>query len=404
LLVNITGLAALAFRSARLYEDRLRAYSELVAAQDHLVRADKLRALGEMASGVAHNFNNLLTSIIGRAQMLLQRIEEPRLRRWLQVIERAALDGARTVRRLQEFTRIRRDQAFAPVDLTLVIREALEVSQFRWKDEAMRRAVEQRVVTSLAALPPVSGDPAELREALTNLILNAVDAMPDGGTLTLATRAEADAVVVTVADTGAGMRDEVKRRLFEPFFTTKGAKGTGLGLSLTFGIVSRHGGQIDVDSAPGRGTQFTLRFPVLSPAGGEAPGTARAPVAEDARPARCLVADDEELVREMLSDLLAQAGHAVVAAAGGAEAIERFRAEEFDLVLTDLGMAEVNGWQVARACKALRPDVPVLLVTGWGVELSAQELAAHGVDAVLAKPLRVDDLLGAVASFSAKRR
>jgi len=342
------------------------------------VRADKLRALGEMASGVAHDFNNLLTSIIGRAQMLLQRIEEPRLRRWLQVIERAALDGARTVRRLQEFTRIRRDQAFAPVDLTLVIREALEVSQFRWKDEAMRQGVEQRVVTSFAAVPLVSGDPAELREALTNLILNAVDAMPGGGTLTLATRAEADAVVVTVADTG--------------------------GLSLTFGIVSRHGGQIDVDSAPGRGTQFTLRFPILSPAGGEAPGTARAPVAEDARPARCLVADDEELVREMLSDLLAQAGHAVVAAAGGAEAIERFRAEAFDLVLTDLGMAEVNGWQVARACKELRPDVPVLLVTGWGVELSAQELAAHGVDAVLAKPLRVDDLLGAVASFSAKRR
>jgi len=404
LLVNITGLAALAFRSARLYEDRLRAYSELVAAQDHLVRADKLRALGEMASGVAHDFNNLLTSIIGRAQMLLQRIEEPRLRRWLQVIERAALDGARTVRRLQDFTRIRRDQAFAPVDLTLVIREALEVSQFRWKDEAMRQGVEQRVVTSFAAVPLVSGDPAELREALTNLILNAVDAMPGGGTLTLATRAEADAVVVTVADTGAGMTDEVKRRLFEPFFTTKGAKGTGLGLSLTFGIVSRHGGQIDVDSAPGRGTQFTLRFPILSPAGGEAPGTARAPVAEDARPARCLVADDEELVREMLSDLLAQAGHAVVAAAGGAEAIERFRAEAFDLVLTDLGMAEVNGWQVARACKELRPDVPVLLVTGWGVELSAQELAAHGVDAVLAKPLRVDDLLGAVASFSAKRR
>ena len=404
LLVNITGLAALAFRSARLYEDRLRAYSELVAAQDHLVRADKLRALGEMASGVAHDFNNLLTSIVGRAQMLLQQIEEPRLRRWLQVIERAALDGARTVRRLQEFTRIRRDQAFAPVDLTLVVREALEVSQFRWKDEAMRRAVEQRVVTSLAAVPPVSGDPAELREALTNLILNAVDAMPDGGTLTLATRAEADAVVVTVADTGAGMTDEVKRRLFEPFFSTKGVKGTGLGLSLTFGIVSRHGGQIDVDSAPGRGTRFTLRFPVPSLAGEEAPGTARAPVALDARPARCLVVDDEELVREMLSDLLAHAGHAVVGAAGGAEAIERFRAEEFDLVLTDLGMAEVNGWQVARACKELRPDVPVLLVTGWGVELSGQELAAHGVDAVLAKPLRVDDLLGAVASFTAKRR
>ncbi len=403
LLANIAGLAGLAFRSARLYEDRLRAYSELVAAQDHLVRADKLRALGEMASGVAHDFNNLLTSIIGRTQMLLQRIDEPRLRRWLQVIERAALDGAQTVRRLQEFTRIRRDQSFVPVNLDEVVREALEITQLRWKDDAVSRGLALEVVTALSAPPFVSGDPGEIREALTNLILNAVDAMPSGGTLTLATHVDQDHAVLTVADTGLGMTDEVKRRLFEPFFTTKGPKGTGLGLSMTFGTVSRHGGQIDVVSAPGKGTRVSLRFPLAPSPATLAPAPAPGGVAERSEPVRCLVVDDEKMVREMLGDLLEMGGHRPVLAASGGEAIERFKAEPFDLVLTDLGMPGISGWQVARACKEARPDVPVVLVTGWGVELTREELAAHGIDAVLSKPLKMEQVLGAVASFRRKQ-
>jgi GAF domain-containing protein/CheY-like chemotaxis protein/anti-sigma regulatory factor (Ser/Thr protein kinase) len=401
LLANIAGLAGLAFRSARLYQDRLRAYGELVAAQDHLVRADKLRALGEMASGVAHDFNNLLASIVGRTQMLLERVEEPRWRRWLQVIERAALDGARAVRRLQDFTRIRRDQPFVLVDLNEVVREALEVTRFRWKDDAQSRGVEVEVVTALASVPLISADAAELREALTNLILNGVDAMPEGGTLSLSTRADAEAVLVTIEDTGEGMSEEVKRRLFEPFFTTKGPKGTGLGLSVTFGIVSRHRGQIDVESEPGRGTRFHLRFPMAP--GPEAEPPVSPPAVDQGHPLRCLVVDDEEMVRDMLGDVLTQGGHSAVLAGSGGEAIERFAAEAFDLVLTDLGMLSMSGWEVARACKALRPDVPVLLVTGWGVELTSEELAVHGVDAVLAKPVKVDELLAVVASFRRER-
>jgi GAF domain-containing protein len=400
LLTNIAGLAGLAFRSSRLYEERTRAYSELVAAQDHLLRADKLRALGEMASGVAHDFNNLLASIVGRAQMLLRKVDEPRLRQWLQVIERAALDGAQTVRRLQEFTRIRRDQAFIPADLNEVAREALEVTQYRWRDDVVSRGLELDVRTSFAGLAYVHGDPVELREALTNLILNALDAMPSGGTLTIETRVVAAAVVLSVVDTGEGMTDEVRHRLFEPFFTTKGPKGTGLGLSMTFGIVSRHGGRIDVKSVPGQGTRFDLCFPLATAAVEAVPLPGR--VADSSEPVRCLIVDDEEPVRDMLGDVLTMAGHTTVLAASGGEAIERFRAEPFDLVLTDLGMPGVTGWQVARACKAARPDVPVLLVTGWGVELSGEELAAHGVDAVLSKPLKIDQVLNAVAAYRRK--
>src|SRR5207245_1503545 len=180
---------------------------------------DKLRALGESASGVAHDFNNLLASIRGRAQLVLQRVQNPQLRQWLQVIERAALDGAQTVRRLQEFTRIRRDEPFVAVDLNEVVREALEITQSRWRDEAVSRGVSLEVRNDLAVLPKVAGDPVELREALTNLILNAVDAMPDGGVLTLTTAVGPGEIVVTVSDTGVGIPTTIRDRIFDPFFT-----------------------------------------------------------------------------------------------------------------------------------------------------------------------------------------
>ncbi len=399
LLVNIAGLAALAVRSARLFDERARAYSELAAAQDQLIRTEKLRALGEMASGVAHDFNNLLASILGRAQLLMRRVEDPKLRQWLQVIERAAMDGARTVRRIQEFARIRRDQPFVAVDLNRVVQEALEVTQSRWLEDAQSRGVTIHMRTDLTPVPPVSGDPAELREVLTNLILNAVDAMPAGGTLTLATRADETTVTLTVSDTGIGMSPEVQPQIFDPFFTTKGPRGTGLGLSITYGIVSRHRGQIRAESAEGQGATFHLTFPV-STVEAEPPGPASL---QAVSPLRCLVVDDEQPVLEVLGDILAAGGHSAVLVTDGAEAIRRFTAEPFDIVFTDLAMPGVNGWQVARAVKDHAPSVPVLLVTGWGVELSPDELHGKGIDAVLSKPVKFEDILAAAAAFGSRR-
>ncbi|HEU5321737.1 MAG TPA: GAF domain-containing protein, partial [Methylomirabilota bacterium] len=335
LLLNIGQLAALALSSARLYEDRTRAYRELAAAQDQLVRTEKLRALGEMASGVAHDFNNLLASVLGRAQLLLKRVRDPKLRQWLEVIERSALDGAQTVRRLQEFTRIRRDQPLVPLDLSQIVRDALEITHSRW-EEPRSRGVTIEIRTALGEVPPVLGDAAELREAMTNLILNAIDAMPEGGTLTLTTQAVEDRVELTVADTGLGMPPAVRERIFDPFFTTKGPHGTGLGLSMTYGIVSRHGAAIAVDTEEGRGSTFRLTFPRARQAASAPPAPAPAPPTRPARSLRCLVVDDEEPVRTVLADILSSAGHTAVVAADGGEAIARFGAEPFDLVLTDL--------------------------------------------------------------------
>jgi GAF domain-containing protein/CheY-like chemotaxis protein len=398
LLVNIAHLAALALASARLYEDRTRAYGELAAAQDQLVRTEKLRALGEMASGVAHDFNNLLASVLGRAQLLLRRVQEPQLRQWLQVIERAALDGAQTVRRLQEFTRIRRDQPLVPLDINQVVRDALDITQSRWKEEPTSRGIVLEVRTDLGTVPAVLGDAAELREAMTNLILNAVDAMPEGGTLTLGTRLVADRIEVAVADTGVGMPAEVRDKVFDPFFTTKGPQGTGLGLSMTYGIVSRHGGSIAVDSTPGRGSTFRLSLPRGSDVQPAEPE--RKIEIPAVRSLRCLVVDDEPPVRAVIGDILESAGHAVVTLGDGGDAIARFQAERFDLVVTDLAMPRVSGWQVARAVKQTAPQVPVFLVTGFGVELSPEERRAHGVDLVLVKPLQIQEILDAVAEVA----
>jgi GAF domain-containing protein/CheY-like chemotaxis protein len=400
LLVNIAQLTALMLRSARLYEDRSRAFGELAAAQDQLVRTEKLRALGEMASGVAHDFNNVLASILGRAQLLLERIDDGKLRQWLEVIERAAMDGARTVRRLQDFTGVRRDQPAVAVDLNQIVQQVLEATESTWRHDSARRGAAVEVVTVLAdRLPRIAGDPAELREAFTNLVLNALDAMPRGGTLTLRTTAGdgmPGEVRVDVADTGTGIPEHIRQKIFDPFFTTKGPKGTGLGLSMAYGILARHSGRITVESEEGRGTTFRLVFPssdkVAEAASPAAP--AGAPIA-----LRCLVVDDEPEVAEVVADILGASGHTAVVVNGGQAAVERVGAERFDLVFTDLAMPGMTGWQVARAVKVRAPEVRVVLMSGFGVEVAPEELRANGVDLALAKPLQIRDVMSAVSAI-----
>jgi len=340
--------------------------------------------------------------VLGRAQLLLRRVQEPQLRQWLQVIERSALDGAQTVKRLQEFTRIRRDQPLVPLDINQVVRDALDITQSQWKEEPTSRGIAVELRTHLADVPAVLGDAAELREAMTNLILNALDAMPQGGTLTLSTALVDERIEVAVADTGVGMPLEVREKVFDPFFTTKGPQGTGLGLSMTYGIISRHGGSIAVESEPGQGSTFRLSLPRgadVQPV----PAPVVASSAPPVRALRCLVVDDEPAVRAVIADILESAGHAVEQLGDGGEAIARFAAEPFDLVVTDLAMPRVSGWQVARAVKQVAPEVPVFLVSGFGVELTAEERRAHGVDLVLVKPLQIEEILDAVAEVARAR-
>ncbi|MBI4241391.1 MAG: response regulator, partial [Candidatus Rokubacteria bacterium] len=309
--------------------------------------------------------------------------------RQLRVIEKAAMDGARTVRRVQEFTRMRRAGVVQAVDLNHVVEEVVEVTRSRWKDEAEARGIRYDLPMELVPVPRVAGDPAELREALTNILFNALDAMPRGGRVTFRTGVEGERVFCSVADSGIGMPEEVRRRVFEPFFTTKAEKGSGLGLSIVYGIVTRHGGEIEVESQVGDGSTFTLRLPVGRDI---PPPPERVPPPRRQRSAKILVVEDEEEIREILVEVLAKLGHAVTACADGRSGLSRFQEELFDLVVTDLGMPGLSGWEVARQIKLRSPGTPVALVTGWSDRIDPAEARAKGVDFLVAKPFKPEDL------------
>jgi signal transduction histidine kinase/CheY-like chemotaxis protein/putative methionine-R-sulfoxide reductase with GAF domain len=404
----LTGLgdhAVVAIVNARVHAERERALAELRTSQDRLVQTERLRALGEMASGVAHDFNNLLAVILGRVQLLLLRAEDAELRRGLTVIERAAADAAHTVRRIQEFTRTRKIRVFERVDLRQVVREAVELTRGRWKDEAQVRGVTYTVTTDLDEVPAVGAEPAELREVVTNLVLNAIDAMPEGGGIHLAVRSADGFVVTTVRDTGPGMPPEVSERVFEPFFTTKGPRSTGLGLSVAYGIIQRHGGRIEVASAERQGSTFTITLPTLGAA--ELPvrpsRTGHGRESVGAR-ARILVVEDEAPVRDVLVDLLRTAGHAVHPAEdgpGGLRLVEQVG--PVDVALVDLGLPGMSGWEVAERLRILDPALPVVLITGWGDQLDPAAIERTGVREVIAKPFQGEQVLRVVTDLVRSR-
>jgi PAS domain S-box-containing protein len=376
--------------------------SALRDLQDRLIRGEKLRALGELSAGVAHDFNNNLGIILGRTQLLQMKTQDPELLSGLEVIRQAAMDGGQTVRRIQQYTRVREETQNEVLHLPSVAAEVIEITKGKWKNEAERRGVKVDIRIEAEDPAPILGTRAEIREALTNLIFNAVDALPMGGEIVIRVRAEEGKAVLEVEDNGIGMNDEVRNRMFEPFFTTKGLSGNGLGLSMVYGIVTRHRGTIEVESTERAGTVVRMRFPSVDPitASRATPEHFPAPYR-----ARILVVDDETDLLHIMRDALSREGHEVVSASCGAEGIERFREGRFDVVLTDLGMPDVSGWEVAKVVRTEGGPKPVLgLVTGWGATVSDEVMTAHGVDFVVAKPFEVAALCSRVNLGLAERR
>lgn len=400
LLQTFADHAAFALENARLYQRAQDAYQELARAQAQLVRGETLRAMGELTSGAAHHLNNLLAVMIGRLQLALLKCESPDIRRHLEPAERAAQDGAEVVRRLARFGRSNPEPTLIAVDLNQLVEEVVELTRPRWQNEAEMRGVRIDVTLEAGAVPRVAGDPPSLREVLVNLVLNAVDAMPHGGSITIRTWGTGPEVHCSVRDTGVGMSAEVQRRALEPFFTTKGLKSTGLGLSVNYGIIQRHGGELAIESAEGRGTTVTVRLPVATVADEPPPDAAWRAIP----PLRILVIDDEMEVRKVITDILADDGHTVVGAADGDEGLARLGdGEAIDLVLTDLGMPGMTGWEVARTVKTRRPLLPVGLVTGWGEDPEGKPGDRDAVDFVLAKPVTRESLRAAIAQARSRR-
>ena len=361
-----------------------------IEAQMH--QSERLTALGQMAGGIAHDFNNLLQAILGYAQLMARSPGNADVvRRGLDVIEKAANGGAETVRRIQKFARLRPDEPFVTMDLNQVVRDSLAITRPRWEEKKVKGGVPLQLELELGPVPVVMGRPAELNEVITNLVLNAIDAMPKGGTLRIRTRlGDHRHALITVADTGMGMSEEVRKKVFDPFFTTKGEEGTGLGLSVSHSIVERHGGDLKVDSRPGEGTTFTITLPIgMNPSGEATPGSD--PGIE--RKGRILLVDNDPQVLSILGEMLKDAGHHVLPVPSGPEALRVFVPTGFDLVITNVGMPEMSGWDVAEQLRARDPNVPVIFITGWGLQEEDQARCRRlGITALLFKPVPPPEL------------
>jgi len=403
---------ALATRHAEIHTALESAYNDLRQTQQAAIQHERLRALGQMASGITHDINNALSPVILYAERILAKETNlsERGRNDLRTILRAGEDIAATVGRLREFYRQQGSVGkMAGADLNQVMTQVIELTKTQWQDAANQRGITIHVHHEFATdLPFVLSVENELREALTNLTLNALDAMPTGGTLTFRTRCietpgNSDgspgnrAVQIDVADTGVGMDEHVRLRCLEPFFTTKGERGTGLGLAMVYGIIQRHGGELAIDSAPGRGTTFTLTFYNLT--------LSRTPtvleMSSAPRRLRMLLVDDDPIIIKALSDSLLDDGHDLVLTSGGQAGITAFLASlgtsaPFDVVITDLGMPQVDGRRVAQAVKAASPATPVLMLTGWGQRLNDDEQLPANVDLVLSKPPRMHEIRSAL--------
>jgi PAS domain S-box-containing protein len=402
--------AALAAHQAQLYAALQRAYDDLRTSQQQIMQQERLRALGQMASGIAHDINNAISPVALYTEALLER--EPALtergRSQLEIIQRAVDDIAQTVARMGEFYRQREPQlTLIPVDLNKLVGQVIDLTRARWSDMAQQRGAAIDMRTELDRnLPLVAAVESQIRDALVNLVFNAVDAMPDGGPLVirtcLAMGSREQIVLLEVQDAGVGMDEDTRRRCLEPFFTTKGTRGTGLGLAMVYGVAQRHGASLEIESEPGKGTLVRMTF-AIAPAASSTTSTLQR---QSAGPMRILIIDDDPLLLKSLRDTLEVDGHDVTTANGGQAGIEAFveshaEGRPYPVVITDLGMPHVDGRKVASTVKASVPATLVIMLTGWGRRLVAEGDVPSGVDLVLSKPPKLLELRAALLRANA---
>jgi PAS domain S-box-containing protein len=411
-LAQLSLHVGLAVHQTRLYTALQHAYDDLRQTQKTILQQERLRVVGQMASGIAHDINNALSPAALYAQSLLENSAgmSERQREALKIIDRAIEEVSKTVARLREFYRPNEAEVPVPIDINHTLEHVLELTRVRWQDMPQERGIVVRPRLECdSTRPAILASESELHAALTNLVLNAIDAMPQGGTLTVRSALEkapntgfGSSVFIEVCDTGVGMDETTRSRCLEPFFTTKGERGTGLGLAMVYGMVQRHGGDVAIESAPGHGTSVRLIFPAAEPS--VTPGPVTQPRVVQAL--RLLLVDDDVLLRETLINILREDGHEVIAADGGQAGIDAFceqheRHQPVDAIITDLGMPYVDGRKVAAFIKQRSPGTPVILLTGWGHRLLSDNDIPENVDRVLGKPPKLQELRAALADVIA---
>jgi signal transduction histidine kinase len=398
-LAGLAGQLAVAVERAGHFDLLQKAMEELQQAQEHLIASTRLKALGELAAGVAHDFNNNLNALLGNTQLARRALERQptdaeAARGYLETAEKIARQAAMTVKRIQDSSRAYHSQRLEATDINESVRLAVELTRMKWKEECEVLGRPVVVEQDLAEVPSIMADQQELAQVFSNLILNSIDAMPIGGEIVFRTRLIDGSVEAQVEDTGEGMTPDVQDRIFEPFFTTKEG-GQGLGLSVARGIVGRMGGTIEVQSEPEKGTRFTLRFTPSAAHRAPPPAPASAP-SSTGPSVRILFVEDEKQNRDVYAAILAQEGHQAFFAANGDEALRLLHEQDVDLMITDLSMPGMSGWELVAAVRVVRPGLPIAIVSGWGAQLDEQRLKEAGVLRVLGKPVGIDELLECV--------
>lgn len=378
------------------------ALAELKEAQQQVVQRERFRAFGEMAGGIVHDFNNALMSVIGYSEILLQDPamleDKTTLSEYLRIMNTAGRDASQVIRRLRDFYRPREEgDVFSPLNLNMLLEEVVPLTQPKWRDQALGEGRTIQVDLDLEKIPWIQGNATELREVATNLIFNAVDAMPHGGTITICTRNQGERVMLEISDTGVGMTEEALHRCMEPFFSTKGEKGTGLGLSMVFGIIKRHEGSMEIQSTLGKGTTFQIWLP--NQAAHSQSASTSVPAMD--RQLDVLVVDDEPVALDVVKKYLTSAGHHVMTASNGYDALEIFQKNRFDLLLTDHAMPGMNGIQLAALVKQLHNPKPVIMLTGFDDPALTPGQCPPNVDRLIRKPIPPAELNKAVAELIA---
>jgi CheY-like chemotaxis protein len=326
--------------------------------------------------------------------LILRRVQDEELLRSLGIIVTAAEDAAATVRRIQTFARKSAAIEMEMLDVGNLMRDAVEFTRTRWQNEALAAGIDINVMLDAEPDCFTLGNASELREVFVNLIVNAVDAMPNGGSLRLCCRRDGDRIKLRFADTGTGIEEEIRERIFEPFYTTKGVHGTGLGLAVSYGIIERHSGMISVESQLGKGSTFNINLPFVQQQRQTSDVGART---SSMKPLSVLVIDDEEFVRETLGEILLALAHDVQTVDSGRAALEKIATFDFDVVFTDLAMPEMDGWETARAIRQAKPNLPLVLVTGYGGTVEAPAGEQNLVNAIIGKPFAFDQVTAVLA-------
>jgi len=365
----------------------VRNISDIRAAEDESALSRRLASIGKLTAGAAHDFNNVMAELMGQIRIIKNAAEDPTLIKQLEMLESSTRTGSDTIRRMLDFARGGRVTERETVDTANLMQNVVYMTQARWMEVQQKEGIVISTITSFEPDLYIAGSKSEIINAVTNLIFNGVDAMPDGGVLTMSTSEQNGKVVISIQDTGTGMTEDVKTRIFDPFFSTKGSSGTGLGMSEVYGMIKRHDGEISVESEIGIGTKINLKFARVEEVPEEVPLEAM-----DVPNIRILAVDDNEFITDMLAEVLTDEGHTVSTHTSTMEALKDFKSNDYDLVITDMEMPEMGGREFAELIKTENSDIPILLLSGWPIFLEEEPTLAEFIDFALAKPFTVEDI------------